>query len=122
MTTWKARRVGDRILCGRRVPPDGPYACMGLVATIVRDMGGREFLRMRPGVTMEWIEGEEGPRYRATTKVRFSAARQTVGGMFRRTRHRYGEVGDSPPLWCPCSHGGHENRLTRRRTGKIIET
>ncbi len=106
-------------MCGRRVPPAGPYACMGLIAIIVRDIAGREFLRMRPGVTAEWIDGDEGPRYRATTKVRFSAARQNIGVtvLFRRTRHLPGAVGDSPPLWCPCSHGGHENRLTAETMG-----
>lgn len=34
MTTWTARRVGKRILCGRQVPPGGPYACMGEIATL----------------------------------------------------------------------------------------
>jgi hypothetical protein len=112
MTTWAARRVGDRILCGRRVPPDGPYACMGLIATVVRDVADEEHLRMRPGVVPEWVDGEVGPRYRLTTRARFPMGRQSSpgSGMFRRTRGRPGEVGTRPPLWCPCSHGGHENR------------
>ena len=32
MTTWKARRVGDRILCGRPAPSRG--YCSGLIATV----------------------------------------------------------------------------------------
>jgi hypothetical protein len=43
VTTWKARRVGDRILCGRPAPDGG---CRGLIATV--------YHYRVPGILGEW--------------------------------------------------------------------
>lgn len=45
-TVWPARRVGDRILCGRQV--DGRYVCQGELAAVERPL-------IIPGVNQEVI-------------------------------------------------------------------
>ncbi len=117
MTTWTARRVGDRILCGRQVPPGGPYSCMGEIGTrATHAAGGGPFLP-RPGVTpVRVVDGVE--HYRATTRVRFSAERLypideasgVVDRMLRGLRLVPATV--ALPAVLPCSHRGHDNLVT----------
>ena len=111
MTTWAARRVKDRIVCGRRVPPDGPYACMGEIGTVVQDIAGKPLVMLRPGVYMDEAD-DLGWHWRATTRARFPGQRATVVGDFERRRRFPGAPGHPVPLTCPCSHGGHLNLVT----------
>lgn len=111
-TIWTARRLGDRILCGRQVPPGGPYACKGELGTIVADIGDEKFFRPRAGVVAEYFEGEYGPRFRKATRTRWPDHRNQgsfpIDRMTRRGRPTLGAF--KAPLWCPCDLG-HENHL-----------
>jgi hypothetical protein len=116
VTLWQARRVKDRVLCGRRVPPDGPYACMGEIGIVSHDWGGTEWIRPRPGLVAEWVEGEYGPTYRNASRVRFPGRRSVVGGdpvsgFDNNRKQRGGRFGIREPFTAPCSHGGHLNRV-----------
>lgn len=111
MTVWNARRVKDRVLCGRQVPPGGPYACMGEIGRVD---GG---LILRPGLTLD--AGAREPRtYRATTRVRFPGKRlnpvdEASGATYERRRDNYlAQPAASLPLTAPCSHDGHMNLVT----------
>jgi hypothetical protein len=125
-TVWVARRVGKRILCGRRVPPDGPPKCMGELGTIVHDIAQKEFFAPRPGIVEATPQGEIGDRYRETSQVRFPRLRGRTGPpdgnlTFRAGRAgRIHEVGSGPPLSAPCSHGGHRNAVPRTRDGVLL--
>jgi len=71
MTVWPARRVGDRILCGRPAPNGG---CRGEIATVfrLRDGLGEEAgqsVLMPSGITRapdgEWVRSARATRKRA---------------------------------------------------------
>lgn len=118
VTIWRARRVGDRILCGRQVPPGGPYTCMGEIALVVRDWGKKEHLRPRPELFAEWPHGVDGAVYRVKTRVRFPESRaarrrsvDTDAPLRKSFPSAGGGVNDN--FWAPCSHGGHWNRVGR---------
>lgn len=118
-TWWTARRVGDRILCGRQVPPGGPYACMGELAAIVRDMADNERIVPRPGLHAEWPEGVDGAVFRDTGKERLKGRSTSLGSgpmsIYTPTRqpNRYGSDNTIVSGWLPCSHRGHLNRIGR---------
>jgi len=68
MSPWLARRVGNRILCGRRQRLIGPYDCGGVLAGIILEapLSGPEFEwpTLEPGTT------EDPPGHvRLTTKA-----------------------------------------------------
>lgn len=116
VTVWQARRVGDRVLCGRQEPPGGPYKCMGEIATVISDMAGYEQVRLRPGLTPEPGSGE--PRYRATSRIRFPGRRLDAVDEASGAVNEVGRGGrlkhsaSALPLSAPCSHKGHLNRVT----------
>lgn len=117
VTTWEARRLGDRILCGRQVPPGGPYACMGEIGTVMSDAPGHEQIRLRPGITLESRPGEE-PRYRETARSRFRGGRlnpvdEASGATYERRRgNSLAYPALTVPVTAPCTHGAHVNRVT----------
>lgn len=50
-TIWLARRVGDRILCGRMV--DGRYVCQGEIADVDKRIRSKPKPRLRAGLTAD---------------------------------------------------------------------
>jgi hypothetical protein len=94
MTTWPARRVGDRILCGRPVPDGG---CRGEIATVEIPTDGAPWFAIPIGFKEEppgshiWLP-KRRTRKRAGRPMTFAS-----GG------RSYVHIPQaSPPFWRAC--------------------
>jgi hypothetical protein len=67
-TVWPARRVGNRILCGRQV--DGRYVCQGVIAFVTED-----WVRVRVMLPPGMVEDSPGSHvWRQTSRAGQRAA------------------------------------------------
>lgn len=108
MTTlivWPARRVGDRILCGRPPPPSG--GCRGEIALVGRYDDVGEYAFIGSGMA----EDPPGSNHWRRTKSHRGA------GVQRLTLHMLGSGARSAvippmPLWVRCPTCGDEAEVT----------
>ncbi len=75
MTTWPARRVGDRILCGRKVA--GRHVCQGELATVERLIAGSDARVAQTVITLPtgYVEDPPGSHHWLLSTVRGAPAR-----------------------------------------------
>ena len=104
MTTWKARRVGDRILCGRPAPSRG--YCSGLIAMVERFamVERSEFalpfgLKEEPRGSHVWI-----PRARTQDRAGRPGHHQTwrIFGRWYDRGASWDTTAADPPFWRAC--------------------
>lgn len=106
MTEWPARRVADRILCGRQVA--GRYVCQGEIATVGHAYG-RDWARLPRGLYTE--PGSEPPHWILQARVeRGSPARPRRSCRSGRPPRDYGYP--ALPLTRDCPHCRSRNAVT----------
>jgi hypothetical protein len=121
-SVWEARRVGERILCGRQVPPEsGLYVCQGEIATIDRFID-RPRVALPAGLTqLPSIVGDDRiDHYTFTARARRQKARGQqpaghgqVGPMISNRRTPTGAWHTIERSFTrDCPHCGLPNRVT----------
>jgi hypothetical protein len=76
MTEWLARRVGDRILCGRRV--DDRYVCQGEIGYVQRDVADKEEVYLPPGLFADNMDAGNAQSVAAEAGRRLGNASQSM--------------------------------------------
>jgi hypothetical protein len=122
-TVWEARRVGERILCGRQAPPEsGLYVCQGEIATIDRFVD-RPRVALPAGLKLvPSIVGDDRiDHYTTTARAKQQKSRGQrpvgygqVGPMIsnRRTPTGHWHAIERPNFTRDCPHCGKPNRVT----------
>jgi len=99
-TIWRARRAGDRILCGRQVPPgSGVYVCQGEIAVMHEAWHAKPKVRLPAGLAVGHpLEPDDVAHWHETARARSQRGRgQKAAG--------HGTVGESSTV------AGHQARV-----------
>lgn len=123
MTTWKARRSGERLLCGKVHPLTGRFLCQGVITPLLPTTLPDVWLPNLPaGLTWGFdkvvrdrarARGMTGNDRPARLKPRYGFIKDGVGARYVRddTPPRIG-ARPVPPWWRECPHCNELNEVT----------